>query len=77
MHIWATADGIPVAGDSEDFVVSSHVVEHLPNMVKAFLEWNRIVRIGGLISGSRASITDGYVHDEPNVHCADHRCGTG
>src|SRR5712692_8119196 len=43
VHIWATADAIPVPDDSEDFVLSSHVVEHLPNLIAAFVEWNRIV----------------------------------
>lgn len=49
VDIWATADRIPVPADSEDFVISSHVVEHLPNVVLAFLEWNRIVRVGGYV----------------------------
>lgn len=49
VHIWSTADAIPVPDDSEDFVLSSHVVEHLPNVIATFVEWNRIVRPGGFI----------------------------
>jgi SAM-dependent methyltransferase len=49
VHIWATADKIPVDDGSEDFVISSHVVEHLPNLAAAFLEWDRVVRVGGYI----------------------------
>lgn len=49
VHIWATADAIPVPGDSEDFVLSSHVVEHLPNVITTFVEWNRVVRPGGVV----------------------------
>ena len=49
VDIWATADAIPLPNDSEDFVLSSHVVEHLPNVVATFIEWNRVVRVGGLI----------------------------
>ena len=49
VDIWAMADSIPVPSGSEDFIISSHVVEHLPNLVATFLEWDRIVRDGGYI----------------------------
>jgi len=49
VDIWATGDRIPVPDQSEDFVLSSHVLEHLPNVVGAFLEWDRIVRHGGYV----------------------------
>lgn len=49
VDIWASADSIPLPDRSEDFILSSHVVEHLPNVVSAFIEWNRIVRDGGYI----------------------------
>jgi glycosyltransferase involved in cell wall biosynthesis/SAM-dependent methyltransferase len=49
VDIWASADAIPVPNDSEDFIISSHVVEHLPNVIATFWEWNRIVRTGGYI----------------------------
>jgi glycosyltransferase involved in cell wall biosynthesis/polysaccharide pyruvyl transferase WcaK-like protein/SAM-dependent methyltransferase len=49
VDIWARGDRIPVPDNSEDFVLSSHVVEHLPNLVAAFVEWDRIVRVGGYI----------------------------
>jgi glycosyltransferase involved in cell wall biosynthesis/SAM-dependent methyltransferase len=49
VDIWAFADAIPVPDNSEDFIISSHVVEHLPNVVAAFREWNRVVRVGGYI----------------------------
>ena len=42
-------DRIPVPDRSEDFILSSHVLEHLPNVVGAFLEWDRIVRNGGYV----------------------------
>ena len=47
--IWAQGDAIPVPDQSEDFVLSSHVLEHLPNVVAAFREWDRIVRDGGYV----------------------------
>ena len=49
VDIWAQGDRIPVPGQSEDFILSSHVVEHLPNVIGAFLEWDRIVRDGGYV----------------------------
>jgi glycosyltransferase involved in cell wall biosynthesis/ubiquinone/menaquinone biosynthesis C-methylase UbiE len=49
IHIWASGDNIPVKDRSEDFVISSHVVEHLPNLIGAFEEWNRIVKDGGYV----------------------------
>ena len=49
VHIWASADDIPVPGRSEDFIITSHVVEHLPNVIAAFLEWDRIVKDDGYV----------------------------
>jgi glycosyltransferase involved in cell wall biosynthesis len=49
VDIWAQADVIPVPDDSEDFIISSHVLEHVPNVIATFWEWNRIVRVGGYI----------------------------
>lgn len=49
VDIWASADKIPVPDASEDFIISSHVVEHLPNVIATFMEWNRIVKDGGYV----------------------------
>lgn len=49
IDIDAWADDIPVDDSSVDFVLSSHVIEHIPNLFSAFVEWNRIVRDGGYI----------------------------
>jgi SAM-dependent methyltransferase len=49
VDIWAWADRIPIPDRSEDFILSSHVVEHLPNVIVAFREWDRIVRDGGYV----------------------------
>ncbi len=42
------ADAIPVGDCSQDYIVSSHVVEHLPNLLAAFVEWNRVLKPGGI-----------------------------
>jgi len=49
VDIWASGDDIPVTDRSEDFIISSHLVEHLPNLIAAFIEWNRILRDGGYV----------------------------
>lgn len=43
------AHDIPVPDHSYDYILSSHVVEHLPNLIAAFLEWNRILKPSGVI----------------------------
>jgi hypothetical protein len=37
-HLGDERDRIPVLDRSEDFILSSHVLEHLPNVIGAFLE---------------------------------------
>ena len=49
VDIVAFGDSIPVPNESEDFVVSSHVLEHFPDPIKALKEWHRIVRPSGYI----------------------------
>jgi glycosyltransferase involved in cell wall biosynthesis/SAM-dependent methyltransferase len=49
VDIWAPGDNIPVPNRSEDFIISSHLVEHLPNLIAAFIEWDRILRDGGYV----------------------------
>jgi anaerobic magnesium-protoporphyrin IX monomethyl ester cyclase len=49
VDIVAGGDAIPRSDDSQDFVVSSHVLEHFPNPIKALLEWDRLLRPGGVI----------------------------
>lgn len=47
--IVAPADDLPMfAAASLDFVVSLHVVEHLLDPVKAWQEWRRLLRPGGV-----------------------------
>jgi SAM-dependent methyltransferase len=43
------AANIPLADDSTDFVLHSHVWEHLPDVLAALDEWVRVVRSGGYI----------------------------
>lgn len=45
----AEADDLPLDDDSLDFVLHSHVWEHLPNPLRAIEEWVRVLRPGGFI----------------------------
>ena len=49
VDIVARGDEIPLPDASQDFVVSSHVLEHFPDPVRALLEWDRLVKPGGVI----------------------------
>lgn len=49
VDIVATADELPLLAESVDFVVSSHVLEHLPDPIKTLKEWYRVIRPGGYI----------------------------
>ncbi|RNC65999.1 MAG: methyltransferase domain-containing protein [Desulfuromonadales bacterium] len=49
VDVVAPGDDIPLPDGSQDFVVSSHVLEHFPDPVKALLEWDRLLRPGGII----------------------------
>ncbi len=43
------ADNTGEHESSIDYVISSHVIEHLPNLIGAFVEWQRIIKPGGII----------------------------
>lgn len=49
VDIVANGDDIPLPNESQDFIVSSHVIEHFPNPIKALIEWDRLVKPGGII----------------------------
>ncbi len=49
VDVVAPGDDIPLPDASQDFVVSSHVLEHFPDPVKALLEWDRLLKPGGII----------------------------
>lgn len=49
VDLWAAADNIPVPDQSEGFILTSHILEHLPNVVGALKEWDRIVIDGGYV----------------------------
>lgn len=49
VDIVAPGDQLPLEDSSVDFVVSSHVIEHFPDPIKALKEWYRVVKPGGYL----------------------------
>jgi SAM-dependent methyltransferase len=43
------ANNIPFGDRELDYVISSHVTEHIPNLIGAFLEWKRVLKPGGIV----------------------------
>jgi len=65
VDVVAEADELPFDDSSQDFVLSSHVFEHLPDPIKAVKEWIRVVRPGGIIFAVVA------LSEGPGTHPAD------
>jgi len=49
VDIVAPGDELPLEDNSVDFVISSHVIEHFPDPIKALREWYRVVKPGGYL----------------------------
>lgn len=49
VDIVAAGDYLPLADESQDFVVTSHVLEHFANPINTLLEWDRVIRPMGII----------------------------
>ena len=44
VDVSARAEGLPFEDDSYDFVLTSHVIEHMPDPIGALREWMRVAR---------------------------------
>ena len=49
VDIVAEGDNLPLEDNSVDFVISSHVIEHFFDPIKALKEWYRVIKPGGYI----------------------------
>lgn len=49
VHVWATAERLPFADGALDFVLASHVIEHMPDTIRALGEWDRVLAVGGIL----------------------------
>lgn len=43
------AEHIPVEDNIFNYVITSHVIEHVPNPIAAFIEWNRVLKNNGIV----------------------------
>jgi predicted SAM-dependent methyltransferase len=47
---FTSADKLLFSGDNEyDYIVSSHVIEHLQDLIGTFIEWKRVLKPDGII----------------------------
>ena len=49
LDIEAYAHLLPVESETEDFLISSHVIEHCPDLIKTLVEWYRVIRKDGYL----------------------------
>jgi ubiquinone/menaquinone biosynthesis C-methylase UbiE len=49
VDVVALADDIPFEDSHFDFLINSHIFEHMPNPVGCLQEWHRVVKPGGII----------------------------
>lgn len=49
VDVVAHGDNLPFDDSQFDFLVNSHVIEHMPDTIRAVLEWHRVVKPNGLI----------------------------
>jgi SAM-dependent methyltransferase len=49
VHVHGTAAQLPLRDGSLDFVLASHVIEHMPDAIGALGEWERVLRSGGIL----------------------------
>lgn len=49
LDVIANGDTLPFSDNSLSFVLSSHVLEHFPDPIKALKEWWRVLRPGGIL----------------------------
>jgi glycosyltransferase involved in cell wall biosynthesis/GT2 family glycosyltransferase len=49
LHIESPADCLPLPSETENFILHSHVLEHCPDLIRAMLEWYRVLKPQGLL----------------------------
>jgi GT2 family glycosyltransferase/glycosyltransferase involved in cell wall biosynthesis/SAM-dependent methyltransferase len=82
LDIVARADIIPLPDESEDFILSSHVIEHCPDLIKTLVEWYRIIRCHGYVflivphRNAAFSDRDRPLTDWSHIHTDFQNCAT-
>lgn len=50
IDVQAEAHALPFDRNSQDYIISSHVFEPLPDPISALVEWRRVLRDGGYVA---------------------------
>ena len=48
IDVLASADALPFVSETLEFVLASHVIEHMPDTIRALGEWDRVLQVGGV-----------------------------
>jgi len=48
VHVAGDASALPFVPGSLDYLLASHVIEHLPDCIRTLQEWDRALRVGGV-----------------------------
>jgi hypothetical protein len=49
IHVFGAAEALPLGDGALDFLLASHVIEHMPDTIAALAEWARVLRQGGIL----------------------------
>lgn len=49
IHLFGAAEALPFAEGALDFLLASHVIEHMPDTIGTLGEWTRVLRPGGIL----------------------------
>ncbi len=49
IDVFATAERLPFRDEALGFLLASHVIEHMPDTIRALSEWDRCVRTDGIV----------------------------
>jgi predicted SAM-dependent methyltransferase len=67
-------ENLPFASSSQDFVFAGHVLEHIQSPLSPFLEWWRVLKVGGFLT---LVLPHQYLYEKkvnpPSQFCTDHK----
>ncbi len=49
IHLFGAAETLPLCDEALDFLLASHVLEHMPDTIGVLAEWARVLRPGGIL----------------------------
>jgi len=79
VDLYGVGDRLPLADGSLDFVLTSHVLEHMPDTLRCLREWSRVVKDGGtifaIVPHRERTMDAGRPRTELEHHLADYALG--